>query len=161
MLTNTVKSFDADDPRGDSLVFDIKRLATDDGPGFRTTVFLKGCSLRCAWCHSPESIGLEPQLAFYKKRCIVCGKCAELCPEGVQIVCEKERKVVWEMCTNCGECVKVCPSMALKMVGKWMTVKEVMGEIEKDLTYYKNSGGGVTFSGGEPLAQPSSIFPEL
>jgi pyruvate formate lyase activating enzyme len=128
-----------------------------DGPGIRTTVFLKGCPLKCKWCHSPHSISIKPQLAFFANRCIACGACVNVCPQGAQIVSVTERRVLWEKCDNCGKCAEACPSKALEMVGEWFTVEQIINIVERDLVYYKNSGGGVTFSGGEPTAQPEFL----
>jgi len=135
------------------LVFSIDRFVGEDGPGIRTTVFLKGCPLRCVWCHSPESISPKPQLLFHSNRCIGCGACVEACPRDAQVVSPTERHVLWERCDNCGDCVPVCPSAALEMCGEWLSVEQVIETIEKDLVYYRNSGGGVTFCGGEPTMQ--------
>ena len=147
-----------DDSPVPGLVFSIDRFVSEDGPGLRTTVFLKGCPLRCNWCHSPQSISPVPQLLFISQRCIGCGACVEACPQNAQIVSPSERRVLWEQCDNCGKCVEVCPSKALQMAGEWLTVEQVMNVVEKDMVYYRNSGGGVTFSGGEPTMQPKFLL---
>ncbi len=138
--------------RGDPLrgmVFDIKRFAVHDGPGIRTTVFLKGCPLRCIWCHNPESMLRRPEIAFYPDKCIHCGRCLEVCP------LPDDRKLDREYCTGCGACAEVCPSGARVLCGRELSVDEVMAEVVSDKAFYDNSGGGVTVSGGEPLAQPA------
>jgi len=146
----------------EAIVFDIKRFATDDGPGIRTTVFLKGCSLRCVWCHSPESIDKHPELVFYENRCIRCGSCVDACPHGAQQIRKDSKRVIdWEKCDNCAECCKVCFSQALEMKGKYYTTQEIFDEIQKDIIFYQNSGGGVTFSGGEPSLQPAFLLDML
>jgi pyruvate formate lyase activating enzyme len=137
----------------EGMIFDIKRLSTDDGPGIRTTVFMKGCPLRCDWCASPESLKKVPEISFNEDKCIRCGLCVEACPTGTQKMNGTRRTIEWEKCTHCGECVRVCPSTALRMIGRPVGVKELLSEIEKDKTFFENSGGGVTISGGEPTLQ--------
>ena len=122
------------------MIFDIQRNSFVDGPGIRTTVFLKGCNLRCAWCHNPESQSAKPQMLFYRDKCTGCGMCQKVCKTP-------------ENCTLCGRCALFCPTDARKTCGREYTVAEVIGEAEKDRAYYENSGGGVTFSGGECMLQ--------
>ncbi|MGQ9732032.1 MAG: glycyl-radical enzyme activating protein [Candidatus Zipacnadales bacterium] len=136
------------------LVFDIKRFAVHDGPGIRTTVFLKGCPLRCKWCHNPESQLFTPQLAHFPHNCIGCGKCMEVCPRGAISPSPQGNVIDRTLCQNCGTCVQTCYAEALVLYGREMTVSEVLAEVEKDRLFYENSGGGMTLSGGEPLAQP-------
>ena len=136
------------------VVFSIDRFVAEDGPGVRTTVFFKGCPLRCVWCHSPQSISGKPQLIFYANRCIGCGACVKACPKDAQVASAVGRHVVWERCDDCGKCVAVCPSNALEIEGKWLTVEEVIDIVKRDMVYYRSSGGGVTFSGGEATYQP-------
>ena len=140
-------------------VLNIQHFCTNDGPGIRTTVFLKGCSLRCKWCCNPESIHPRPELAYDLKKCIgekECGLCLKECPENAIYVVESDGKVRinWDLCTNCGKCVPVCPSNALYEFGRPMTVDEVLAEVEQDSTFYRESGGGITLSGGECALQP-------
>ena len=122
-------------------VFDIERNSYVDGPGIRTTVFFKGCNLRCAWCHNPESQSAKPQMMFYKNKCTGCGKCREKCPNSM------------EKCDLCGRCSLFCPQDARDICGKEYTVDEVLKEVLKDKSFYEASGGGVTFSGGECMLQ--------
>ena len=122
-------------------IFDIQRNSYVDGPGIRTTVFFKGCNLRCAWCHNPESQSAEKEMLFYKNRCIGCGKCKEKCAYRL------------EKCELCGKCTIFCPKDAREICGKEYTTEEVMKEILKDKALYEASGGGVTFSGGECMLQ--------
>ncbi len=123
-----------------AILFDIERNSFVGGPGIRTTVFFKGCNLKCAWCHNPESQSTKPQMLFYRDKCTGCGKCKAVCPTP-------------ENCTLCGKCTFYCPVDARKVCGKEYTVEEVLKEILKDKAFYENSGGGVTFSGGECMLQ--------
>ena len=133
------------------LVFDIKHFAVHDGPGIRTTVFLKGCPLRCGWCHSPESQSPRPEIAFYPDLCIGCAACVEACPNEAQTM--DPEKIRRELCTGCGACADACYAGALVKFGGRVTVEEVLREVEKDRLLYETSVGGVTLSGGEPAAQ--------
>lgn len=138
------------------LVFDIKHYAIHDGPGIRTTVFLKGCSLNCPWCHNPESKRHQPEFMWNSSRCIGCKSCVEVCPEGAVRLSER-LEVNESLCTQCLRCIEICYSGALELVGYEMTVDDVVEEIMKDRVFHEESGGGVTFSGGEPLTQPHFI----
>lgn len=135
------------------IVFDIKKFAVDDGPGIRTTVFLKGCPLRCWWCHNPEGQVSAPELMFRRRRCIDCGKCVKSCPKEAISYVAKKISIDRKYCSVCERCSQKCPTEALVIVGKEMTVREVVKEIDRDLIFYEESEGGVTFSGGEPLLQ--------
>ena len=136
-------------------VFNIARFAIHDGPGIRTVVFLKGCPLRCAWCSTPESHLLSPEMGYHADRCIRCGRCVEVCPPKA-ITLTEDHGVITDkkLCDGCGRCVEVCPVGARTMLGIEMTVEEVLTEVEKDALFYWNSGGGMTLSGGEPTMQP-------
>lgn len=140
------------------ILFDIKKYAIHDGPGIRTTVFFKGCPLRCLWCHNPESWLLEPQIGFRKSRCIRCGRCAQVCPTGAIEFDGKAPFLHTDQCRNLGVCSNHCPSGALETIGKAWSVEEVMRKVRKDLIFYEESGGGVTCSGGEPLMQPEFLL---
>ncbi len=135
------------------IVFDIQRFSIDDGPGIRTTVFLKGCGLRCLWCHNPEGLQECPEIMFFPQKCIGCGKCFQVCLQKCHKTENGTREFLREYCLRCGKCAEVCYSGALSVSGKSMSAAEVVAEIEKDGMFYENSGGGVTFSGGEPLLQ--------
>jgi pyruvate formate lyase activating enzyme len=134
-------------------VFDIERFAVHDGPGIRTTVFLKGCFLQCRWCHNPESMSAQPTLLFTVEHCVGCGECAKACPEGVHTLVDGRHDLLRGRCVTCGACVQACFTGALEMAGREMTVDEVMREVLLDAPFYSRSGGGMTVSGGEPLAQ--------
>lgn len=169
-------------PRG--LVFDIRRNSFHDGPGLRTTVFLKGCPLSCAWCHNPEGISPEPELLLRPQRCLGCGACEKACPLGL-----KPRDIAAggpdhggaaspslavrhgpslktarpsSPCADCpAPCAEACPAEALQLVGRSMDIAELMAELRADKVFYDSSGGGITFSGGEPLAQPGFLSAAL
>lgn len=140
------------------LVFDIKRYSIHDGPGIRTTFFLKGCPLSCWWCHNPEGMSPGPVLFIRRNRCIRCGRCIRACAFSALSLPEEGVSRDPEKCTMCLECVRVCPTMAIDIAGKPMTVDELMAEAEKDVPFYDESGGGVTFSGGEPLLQADFLL---
>lgn len=131
------------------LIFDIRRYALDDGPGIRTTVFMKGCNLRCLWCHNPESLDPAPEIGFYPRDCINCGDCVEACPASA---CQLENpaRIDREKCTRCGDCVQVCPGKALRLLGRFYGIDELLEILLRDRMFYTVSGGGVTLSGGEP-----------
>ena len=135
------------------LIFDIKQFAVEDGPGIRTTVFFKGCPLRCKWCHNPESWTSEPQLSFTVDKCIGCGRCQEICLNRAISIRDAKAETLNDKCNLCGRCAEVCPSGARKLIGRFVSAAEIIKQIEKDLVFYEQSGGGVTFSGGEPLMQ--------
>lgn len=142
-------------------ISDIKHYAINDGPGIRVTVFLKGCPLICAWCHNPESISSKREIMYLANRCILCGECVKICAHGALSL--QGGRVVRNRstCTLCGACVAQCPSLALEMVGQSMSTGEVLAIIEKDRAFFEHSGGGVTFSGGEPLMQPEFLLEML
>ncbi len=134
-------------------VFNIKRYAIHDGPGIRTTVFLKGCPLWCPWCQNPEGISPVPELIWREQRCIGCRDCEDTCPTGALSFADGSLRIDRNLCDLCGQCALSCYPQALEMVGRQMTVDEVMTEVEKDTVFYEQSGGGITVSGGEPLMQ--------
>lgn len=137
-----------------AIVFDIQKFSIHDGPGIRTTVFLKGCPLRCVWCHNPESWRPEPELLFTAAKCSGCRRCAEVCPAGVHsFTADGRHELDRAACVRCGKCVELCPAEALELCGRSFTVEEVMAEVRKDCIFYENSGGGMTLSGGEPMMQ--------
>jgi pyruvate formate lyase activating enzyme len=131
------------------LVFDIHRFALDDGPGIRTTVFLKGCPLACVWCHNPESRQRAKEIMYLPELCLQCGSCEEICPEGA-IHLNSEPRIDRTRCTVCGDCSEKCPTTALKMMGQSYSVQALVELLLRDRHFYESSGGGVTFSGGEP-----------
>lgn len=144
-------------PTQQGMIFNIQRFSIHDGPGIRTTVFLKGCNLRCLWCHNPESVQKQPQIQFTIEKCLGCGACAVVCPQQAHVFEEGRHIFLREECRLCGACLAECFSDALVLSGREYTVDEAMAEIQKDQAYYGASGGGVTFSGGEPLLQPAFL----
>jgi pyruvate formate lyase activating enzyme len=138
-------------------IFNIQRFSIHDGPGIRTTVFLKGCALKCFWCHNPESLSPQNQLQFFPERCIGCLRCVRLCQSGATTVDNGQMSFNRVLCARCGACVSECYSEARVMTGYELTVAETMKEIASDLSFYEASGGGVTLSGGEPLLQPDFV----
>lgn len=130
----------------------IQRFSLHDGPGIRSTVFFKGCNMRCAWCHNPETLRVEPEVLYYRSKCVGCGACAQVCPSHRV----EEGKMVYDraLCGDHGACAQVCFSGALEICGKESTVQDVLHEVMQDADYYAQSGGGVTLSGGEVLLQP-------
>ncbi len=136
----------------EGIVYNIQRMSTKDGPGLRTTVFLKGCPLRCLWCSNPESQVFRPQLLVFPNLCVGCGACEKACSHGAVTREGKTFNRDCQVCTNCGACVPVCPARAREISGKAMRVDDVMRVVDSDSLFYENSGGGVTFGGGEPTA---------
>ena len=143
------------------LVFSIERFAIHDGPGIRVAVFLKGCPLRCLWCHSPESQSTTAELLIKSDRCIVCGSCVPAC--GVEAITEAEHgfETHRDRCDACGTCADICPTGARSIAGRSIDVPTLMREIQKDRVFLDRSSGGVTFSGGEPLLQPAFVAEAL
>ncbi len=135
-------------------ILHLQRLSTEDGPGIRTTVFFKGCPLRCVWCHNPESISPRVEIQWYAVRCLNCRTCLGVCPQqGLEMTADGLR-IDRQHCRGCGTCAEACPSNAIELLGRDVTVEEVLEELLKDRVYYDTSGGGVTLSGGEPTMQP-------
>jgi pyruvate formate lyase activating enzyme len=143
------------------LIFDIKRYAIHDGPGIRMAVFLKGCPLNCLWCHNPESLSPDIQKLFAAGKCIGCGECCRACP--VQACSLTAQGVVTDknLCSRCGKCAEACPTLATEMSGRYQSVDELIKIIEKERPFFDQSGGGVTFSGGEPLLYPDFLIEAL
>ncbi len=136
-------------------ILHLQRLSTEDGPGIRTTVFFKGCPLRCAWCHNPESLSPDPQVQWLENRCIGCHTCLKTCPNGCLSDSGHGILIDRQRCQGCGTCAAECPSNALELLGKRVGVEELLAEMVKDRAFYLASDGGVTLSGGEPSYQPS------
>lgn len=134
-------------------VFDIQRFSIHDGPGIRTTVFLKGCPLHCAWCHNAEGLSEKRELFYNKETCVHCGRCVNVCPSKAHGFTEKGHILDFTRCEKCFACVDACPAEALRVIGKKMSAEEVIKEVLKDKSFFDFSGGGLTLSGGEPLLQ--------
>ena len=141
----------------DGIVFDIQRFSVHDGPGIRTTVFLKGCPLSCAWCHNPESWCKKPELNYVSASCIGCGRCVSACASGAHTIGESGHFLYREKCIGCFACAEACPTDALSVIGRRMSVSEVMKTVKRDRPFYKSTGG-VTISGGEPFYQSEFLL---
>jgi pyruvate formate lyase activating enzyme len=135
------------------LIFNVQRFSTADGPGIRTTAFLKGCPLHCAWCHNPEGQRSAPELMWHDVRCIGARECLRACPEDALTLTREGMRINRERCNACGACVQACPTGALEVIGRQWSAEELMEELRKDEVFYETSEGGVTFSGGEPMVQ--------
>ena len=141
-------------PDGKGLIFDIRQYSIHDGPGVRTTVFFKGCPLACRWCCNPESQAGQPELVWVRERCLGCGLCLAACPrEALHAAADGGKVIDPQRCDRCGQCADRCPGEALNLIGRWRSVDEVLAEVTRDALYFEASGGGLTLSGGEPLAQ--------
>ena len=139
------------------LILHLQRLSTEDGPGLRTSVFFKGCPLRCEWCHNPESLSPKPQAQWIETRCIACGTCLETCPNGGLSKVGEGIARDRERCLGCGMCAEACPANAMELLGSRVSVDDVLAEVIKDRVYFEQSGGGVTASGGEPALQAEFV----
>ena len=146
------------DEKKTAVIFNIQRFSVFDGPGVRTAVFFKGCNLRCLWCHNPESYERRPQLAFDRQKCIGCGSCIQNCPRQC-LLPDPEAGLLYrrEDCLDCGKCARGCYAKALSRIGCEMTAEELLEDLLEDLPYYQESGGGVTFSGGECMLRPDFL----
>lgn len=135
-------------------IFDIQRFCLHDGPGIRTTVFMKGCPLRCPWCHNPEGRTPGAELSFMADRCVGCGYCLRLCPRGAHVIRDGQHVLNRDVCIACGRCAEGCAGGALELIGREVSAAEVLAVVRRDKPFYETSGGGMTLSGGEPTAQP-------
>ncbi len=139
------------------IVFQIQRMSTEDGPGIRTTVFFKGCSLKCIWCHNPESISPRPQIHWIGVRCIGCQTCVNVCPNSALTFTPDGISINRKLCKACGTCATECPSTAMELLGKECVLNDLLEEVEKDRAYFESSNGGITVSGGEPSFQSDFV----
>ena len=139
------------------IVFNIQRFSIEDGPGIRTTVFMKGCPLRCKWCHNPEGLERKRQLMWFDVRCIGARDCLSVCPDDALVLTPSGMDIDRDACNACGKCADACPAGALEVVGKEFTPRQAFDEVIRDEAFYRNSGGGVTVSGGEPTMQPGFV----
>ncbi|MBN1381202.1 MAG: glycyl-radical enzyme activating protein [Deltaproteobacteria bacterium] len=135
------------------MVFNIQLHSTEDGPGIRTSIFMKGCSMHCPWCHNPESIKQVPQLIWYEQRCIGSAECLKACPKQALKLTPEGLAINRTLCNACGDCVAACPAGALEVIGQMYTVDDLVAKALQDRVFYEKSGGGVTLSGGEPSMQ--------
>lgn len=150
------------DGKPEGLIFDLKKYAINDGPGIRTTVFLKGCPLSCRWCHNPEGQSFRPEVMVRASRCLAdCRDCVSACPERAITKSAAAPLIDRPKCTVCGKCAEVCPSQAIEVAGRRVTAADLVREIERDRIFFEESGGGVTFSGGEPMSQPDFLSDAL
>jgi len=140
------------------IVFNVQRYSIHDGPGIRTTVFFKGCPMGCEWCHNPESRAETPELSLLPSRCVACGACVEACPHAAVVQRNGTIETDRSHCTACGACAEVCPSGARSLLGSRMSAEQLLAEVDRDRVFYEESDGGVTFSGGEPLAQAEFLL---
>lgn len=145
-------------PAVKGICFNIQRYAIHDGPGIRTTVFLKGCPLSCAWCHNPEGVSATPEILLFPERCMACGDCERICPNPPPVGSSNRDESDRSECTACGSCADVCPTGARSLAGGTMTVAELLSVLERDRPFYEETNGGVTFSGGEPLMQGAFLL---
>lgn len=138
-------------------IISIQHFSLDDGPGIRTTVFLKGCGLNCVWCHNPEAIRANPELLYRSEKCVGCRLCESVCQTKAHRFENEGHTVDRKLCVSCGKCTEICPAGALELAGKTVSVEEVLQEVLTDSVFYRRSGGGVTVSGGEPLVQAGFV----
>jgi pyruvate formate lyase activating enzyme len=156
LSTSSADAVDAA-PGVTGVTFNVQRFSTEDGPGIRTTVFMKGCPLRCRWCHNPEGLSPKPQLVWYDVRCLAARACLSACPTRALELTPAGMRIDRERCEPCDRCAGACPSAALEIIGRHWTPQELFALVAKDAVFYETSGGGVTVSGGEPAMQPDFL----